>query len=472
MKQAYTNTIRKNASSSRPLTIATSGKKNKLMPKCSYGSACRRKDCVYRHPDTNDYDHLDYSKICLPYLASTCPYGKKCRNRHPSSEEANAVRAQYKQRYCSYGDSCRTEGCLYLHSWEEQEQFICQKAEKSLNLTENTHEFYNNNTNQIPTYDQWIRWGCPLHPNNNPSISKDDADLWYHPSGTQRAAEEVYNLLFFPNHVSQYNNYEQQEEYIPADWMEWKQMGCPIPQSYYDNFPNNSDPWYTDDGVRKTYEEVFETLYHSSNTDTTKQHRNSNTNISAPPTGWAAIAAKNTTTDINTKSNRDSKQQFQPNAQKKYVKIPKEVWLSDTSNSDYFYTYPDPMERYYAVNKYHLSHSPLIPPTICTKSSADVTVMDLHYQSSSTASIVLDEILGQQNFYTHDEIWVITGSGHHTGLDNNHQKRSDDKGGFLFQTVLKYLTQNHYEFFIGKDNQGNSGCFLVLGEKSTTNYTT
>ena len=54
MKQAYTNTIR--GGSNRPLTIQTAqnfGRNKQQIPKCSYGSACTRKDCAYRHPDVS-----------------------------------------------------------------------------------------------------------------------------------------------------------------------------------------------------------------------------------------------------------------------------------------------------------------------------------------------------------------------------------------------------------------------------------
>eukprot|EP00560_Eucampia_antarctica_P004144 CAMPEP_0197832768 /NCGR_PEP_ID=MMETSP1437-20131217/16100_1 /TAXON_ID=49252 ORGANISM="Eucampia antarctica, Strain CCMP1452" /NCGR_SAMPLE_ID=MMETSP1437 /ASSEMBLY_ACC=CAM_ASM_001096 /LENGTH=77 /DNA_ID=CAMNT_0043436341 /DNA_START=283 /DNA_END=516 /DNA_ORIENTATION=+ len=69
-----------------------------------------------------------------------------------------------------------------------------------------------------------------------------------------------------------------------------------------------------------------------------------------------------------------------------------------------------------------------------------------------------------QVYTKYDEIWIITGSGHHTGINNNHQKKQDK--GVLFNVVKTYLIENQYDFRIGKDGQGKSGSFLLLGDTS------
>ena len=62
-------------------------------------------------------------------------------NRHPGEEEAASVKAKYKQKLCSYGDSCVTEGCLYFHPYEatesaynEQEQAYTHEITSAVSL--------------------------------------------------------------------------------------------------------------------------------------------------------------------------------------------------------------------------------------------------------------------------------------------------------------------------------------------------
>ena len=88
------------------------------MPECRYGTACTRKDCVYRHPKKSE-SHGPSSegnqRVCLAYLADLCPYGKNCMNRHPPVEEANELIYMFAQQLCRFGSTCRTVGCLYSH---------------------------------------------------------------------------------------------------------------------------------------------------------------------------------------------------------------------------------------------------------------------------------------------------------------------------------------------------------------------
>lgn len=102
------------------------GKYKPKMVECQYGSACNRKDCIYSHPGgTNDSGSSSSSSslqqgICMNFLAGNCAFTRNCRKKHPSQDECEQLRQQYKQIPCKFGDECETEGCLYQHPWDAQ----------------------------------------------------------------------------------------------------------------------------------------------------------------------------------------------------------------------------------------------------------------------------------------------------------------------------------------------------------------
>jgi len=53
-------------------------------------------------------------------------------------------------------------------------------------------------------------------------------------------------------------------------------------------------------------------------------------------------------------------------------------------------------------------------------------------------------------------VWVVTGTGHHTG-------QSHVKAGSLYTAVGSYLLEGGYDFARGRDNSGYSGAFAVYG---------
>ena len=95
------------------------GRKGKTkMPACTYGAACTRKGCIYSHPPKRAGGAEKKStEFCLHYVAGHCPYGKRCKNRHPSQARCEELRRTYATQPCRFGDNCHTEGCLYRHSW-------------------------------------------------------------------------------------------------------------------------------------------------------------------------------------------------------------------------------------------------------------------------------------------------------------------------------------------------------------------
>lgn len=491
MKQAYTNTIR--GGGGRPLTIATGskkGKSNKMqVPKCAYGAACNRKGCAFRHdkataaaPQYENYHEDPKSKICKQFLSGLCSYGKRCLNRHPGEDEAGKVRAQYKKSKCTYGDDCMTEGCLYFHPWEAEgaesnnSELLCQEL-GGLRIQ---------NTSDIPTYDQWIAQNCPAPATMG---ANETYNIWYYPgSGMQRQPNEVYALMY-PQQTQQTStswqpstdNSSQQE---PQSFQDWKSKGCPYPES----FTSDVDPWYDDDGVRREMEEVYELLYgdRSAAAATSLNGISSSSPIpaDAPTSGWASIAAKcppqaekltSAIVDRNT-AVTNPRNIISANS-KRPVAIPKEVWLPDTANSNYFHMYPNPVERFNAVNDFHKSHLSSIKIPLCfdnhasTNLTGKVALLDVHFQSAKTITTVLNRFLPEA-LAANSEVWIVTGSGQHVGV--GHQRR--ESGGVLSNAVKRYLEDHEsefgLEFRIGKDlsggkNKVSGGAFLVRKSIST-----
>ena len=52
------------------------------MPKCTYGSACNRKDCVYSHPPKNHSkggggeEEVGGCNVCIHFIMGTCEYSR------------------------------------------------------------------------------------------------------------------------------------------------------------------------------------------------------------------------------------------------------------------------------------------------------------------------------------------------------------------------------------------------------------
>lgn len=144
------------------------------------------------------------------------------------------------------------------------------------------------------------------------------------------------------------------------------------------------------------------------------------------------------------------------------------------------------MQRFIAVNNHHKSYlaSVTIPKSCedsttdssdkssCYSSSRGVTLLDVHFQSAKTVVPVLDRFLPSA-LADNDEVWIITGSGHHVAV--GHQRREDKtaSGGVLYNAVRRYLEEREednnavgWKFFLGKDTSGgknttSGGAFLV-----------
>lgn len=123
----------------------------------------------------------------------------------------------------------------------------------------------------------------------------------------------------------------------------------------------------------------------------------------------------------------------------KFVRIPQDLWNPHINRDATAFHIQDPLDRYAVVSK----------------AVARDDTIDLHFQSTSSFAVVLSRILPQK-LRVHDEVWVVTGSGHHVARDS-HQKG----GGVLESAVLKWMEAEGYSVVRGRDRNGHSGAVLV-----------
>ena len=447
-------------------------------------------------------------------------------NRHPAQGEADAVRAKYKEKSCSYGDACQTEGCLYWHPYEAAEAEDLAAAVEELHLEGAADA-------AVPTYEQWMAMNCPSPPNLDENYVYT---LWHYPgSGMQRNPWDVYCLMY-PQSAGNLNATSQtwepstnavhaapqswepaaeQQNDEPKSFQEWKKKGQPYPSW----FCSDLDPWYDDEGVRRSLEEVYEVLYGPNarekfmkkqeererqayeediaNDPTPAElaammSNNGSQSLGTSPVvgsstkgGWASVAAKRPASSPNLINSITNASNARPRGvsvgessssvkgqKRQTVVIPKEVWLPSTANSDCFHLYSNPMERFQAVNNHHKSYLASVTIPHCFDNTDNhckggkVTLIDCHFQSAKTIAPVLDRFLSVA-VKKHDELWVVTGSGHHVAA--GHQRR--ESGGVLFNAVMRYLEEREaldktFAFKVGKDtsggrNKSSGGAFVV-----------
>ncbi len=122
------------------------------------------------------------------------------------------------------------------------------------------------------------------------------------------------------------------------------------------------------------------------------------------------------------------------------VKVPREIWVP-LRNARVFEV-QDPLERYRMVAANHDRRD----------------VVDLHFQSSRTAPVVLQHVLDTAIRANPSGVWVVTGSGHHAPRNSHQQKKAS-----LFNFVGDYLASQGYSSTIAKDHNGFAGAYLVQG---------
>eukprot|EP00521_Asterionellopsis_glacialis_P006143 CAMPEP_0195282144 /NCGR_PEP_ID=MMETSP0707-20130614/1152_1 /TAXON_ID=33640 /ORGANISM="Asterionellopsis glacialis, Strain CCMP134" /LENGTH=814 /DNA_ID=CAMNT_0040341097 /DNA_START=397 /DNA_END=2841 /DNA_ORIENTATION=- len=129
----------------------------------------------------------------------------------------------------------------------------------------------------------------------------------------------------------------------------------------------------------------------------------------------------------------------------KTVRIPQDLWNPHINRDASVFRIADPFERYDEVN--------------AMVSRSDV--IDLHFQSTKTFSIVLSAKLPEKLRSVHSEgVWIVTGTGHHVGTKTHQQRNST-----LEQAVLSWLLTEGYDFVRGRDSNGHGGAILVRNRK-------
>lgn len=83
------------------------------MPMCSFGTACNRKQCVYRHPPKAKLEKS--AQVCPAFLLGECQFGARCRNVHVPEQDVERILQQYAQTMCRFGSRCCTAHCLFFH---------------------------------------------------------------------------------------------------------------------------------------------------------------------------------------------------------------------------------------------------------------------------------------------------------------------------------------------------------------------
>jgi hypothetical protein len=100
------------------VSLQANPKAKVIMKVCEYGAGCTRPDCIYRHEGGAKKD-----EVCLPFLAGKCTFKENgCRKRHPKKDEKSRLIAKYKRTRCRHGNDCFTDGCLYLHPREMEQE--------------------------------------------------------------------------------------------------------------------------------------------------------------------------------------------------------------------------------------------------------------------------------------------------------------------------------------------------------------
>mmetsp|Transcript_54 Transcript_54/g.80 ORF Transcript_54/g.80 Transcript_54/m.80 type:complete len:634 (+) Transcript_54:111-2012(+) len=488
--------------------------KPQLPPMCNYGSSCNRKGCVYRHPAKNEKKTPieKSSVICVHFVSGTCSFGSKCANRHPGKDEAQKFREQCAKIECKFGPKCENAACLYRHDGRGyQPQQICIQLSKKdtsqdmwwqkefnedqcdpisleplceltyppfelgghyfdgvvlATYVVSTSSFVNPMTREQMTrvqcraLDEYLQENDLLLASKSPKVTEAfDLSQRTNQGGQvdnslQREATTLLHSLF--GFESYRDQSASEERYIQEEdnFLDEREVttGQTLAAAWDSLYLDSNEHYYTIDSIEDSRHNeakvgdntpIFDASTHD---DIFPSLRKNSTELSAQAPEWqqfkqniptfAEAAAKPAIPNtINTK--------FVKKKQRPPVKIPQDAWVQFRDAR--IFGIRDPLERYAAV--------------AALQTRPDV--LDLHFQSTRTAPLVLDQVLDEA-LKARGQLWLVTGSGHHVPR-GTHQLCH----GVLHSTVLNYLEDNGYDFAIAKDNAGHAGAFLIYGHLRT-----
>lgn len=86
--------------------------------------------------DTSDVGLGQGDGICRDYLRNVCKRGKRCRYRHPNSDEAKELVKRKEYTFCHdfQNSGCRRPNCRFIHCTREEEEYYKQTGQLPVRL--------------------------------------------------------------------------------------------------------------------------------------------------------------------------------------------------------------------------------------------------------------------------------------------------------------------------------------------------
>mmetsp|Transcript_51523 Transcript_51523/g.115929 ORF Transcript_51523/g.115929 Transcript_51523/m.115929 type:complete len:315 (-) Transcript_51523:62-1006(-) len=53
--------------------------------------------------------------LCIPFIMGKCPWGYRCRERHPDPEDCKQAKESLMSKACRFGADCKRKDCIFKH---------------------------------------------------------------------------------------------------------------------------------------------------------------------------------------------------------------------------------------------------------------------------------------------------------------------------------------------------------------------